>query len=62
MSDDVEKQLEDIAAMFAQTAREMTTDGDRVTFRGCSRAACRPGANRTPCSSIPSAGRSRLSP
>jgi len=38
MSDDVEKQLQDIEAMFAQTAREMTTDGDRVTFHGLSPA------------------------
>jgi len=34
MSDDIEKQLEDIEALFAQTAREMTTDGDKVTFHG----------------------------
>ena len=34
MSDDTEKQLEDIEALFAQTAREMTTDGDKVTFHG----------------------------
>jgi hypothetical protein len=38
MSDDIEKTLEDIEALFAQTAREMSTDGDRVTFRGLSPA------------------------
>jgi hypothetical protein len=38
MSDDIEKTLEDIEALFAQTAREMTTDGDRVTFHGASPA------------------------
>jgi len=38
MTDDVEKTLEDIEALFAQTAREMTTDGDRVTFHGLSPA------------------------
>ena len=38
MSDDIEKTLEDIQALFAQTAREMTTDGDRVTFHGLSPA------------------------
>ena len=32
MTDDIEKTLEDIEALFAQTAHEMTTDGDRVTF------------------------------
>ena len=32
MSDDIEKTLEDIEALFAQTAHELTTDGDRVTF------------------------------
>ena len=32
MSDDIEKTLEDIEALFAQTAHQMTTDGDRVTF------------------------------
>jgi hypothetical protein len=36
MTDDIEKRLEAIEAMFAQTAREMTTDGDRVTFHGVS--------------------------
>jgi len=38
MSDDIEKTLEDIEALFAQTAREMTTDGDEVTFHGLSPA------------------------
>jgi len=36
MNDDIEKQLEQIEAMFAQTAREMATDGDKVTFIGTS--------------------------
>ena len=34
MSDDVEKQLEEIEAMFVQVAREMATEGDRVKFFG----------------------------
>jgi hypothetical protein len=38
MSDDLERELEDIEALFAQTAREMTTEGDRVTFHGLSPA------------------------
>ena len=38
MTDDIEKQLEDIEALFAQTAHEMTTDGDKVTFHGLSPA------------------------
>jgi len=38
MSDDIEKTLEDIEALFAQTARELTTDGDQVTFHGLSPA------------------------
>ena len=38
MSDDIEKTLEDIEALFAQTARELTTDGDKVTFHGLSPA------------------------
>ena len=38
MSDDIEKTLEDIEALFAQTARELTTDGDKVTFHGASPA------------------------
>ncbi len=38
MSDDIEKTLEDIEALFAQTAREMTSDGDTVTFHGLSPA------------------------
>ena len=29
MTDDIEKTLEDIEALFAQTAHELTTDGDR---------------------------------
>jgi hypothetical protein len=36
MSDDIEKTLEDIEALFAQTAREMTSDGDHVTLHGAS--------------------------
>ena len=38
MSDDIEKTLEDIEALFAQTAREMTSEGDKVTFHGASPA------------------------
>jgi hypothetical protein len=38
MTDDIEQTLEDIQALFAQTAREMTTDGDKVTFHGLSPA------------------------
>jgi hypothetical protein len=38
MTDDIEQTLEDIAALFAQTAREMATNGDRVTFHGLSPA------------------------
>jgi hypothetical protein len=38
MTDDIEKQLEDIEALFAQTAREMTHEGDKVTFHGLSPA------------------------
>ena len=38
MSDDIEKTLEDIEALFAQTARELTTDGDKVTFHHLSPA------------------------
>ncbi len=38
MTDDIEKQLEDIEAMFVQVARNMTTDGDKVTFHGLSPA------------------------
>ena len=34
MSDDVEKQLEEIEAMFVQVAREMATEGDKVKFFG----------------------------
>ena len=36
MTDDIANMLEDIEALFAQTAREMTSDGDRVTFHGAS--------------------------
>ena len=32
MPDDIEQTLEDIEALFAQTAGGLTTDGDRVTF------------------------------
>ena len=38
MADDIEEQLEEIEALFAQTARGLTTDGDRVTFHGLSPA------------------------
>lgn len=38
MTDDIEKTLEDIQALFAQTAREMTSAGDKVTFHGASPA------------------------
>jgi len=38
MSDDIEKTLEEIEALFAQTARELTTDGDQVTLHGASPA------------------------
>ena len=38
MSDDIEKTLEDIEALFAQTAREMTHEGDKVTFHHLSPA------------------------
>ena len=38
MADDIEQTLEDIQALFAQTAREMTTDGNKVTFHGLSPA------------------------
>jgi hypothetical protein len=38
MSDDIEKQLEEIEALFAQVAREVTSDGDRVTLHGMSPA------------------------
>lgn len=34
MSDDIERQLEEIEAMFVQVARAMTTAGDRVTLHG----------------------------
>ena len=36
MTDDIANMLEDIEALFAQTAREMTSDGDRVVFQGAS--------------------------
>ncbi len=38
MTDDIENTLEDIQALFAQTALEMTSAGDRVTFHGASPA------------------------
>lgn len=38
MADDIEKNLEDIQALFAQTAHRLTTDGDRVTLHGLSPA------------------------
>jgi hypothetical protein len=34
MSDDIQKELEDIEAMFVQVARDMTSEGDKVTLRG----------------------------
>ena len=38
MTDEIENTLEDIQALFAQTAREMTSAGARVIFRGTSPA------------------------
>lgn len=38
MSDDIEKTLEDIEALFVQVAHDMTRDGDRVTLHGLSPA------------------------
>jgi hypothetical protein len=38
MSDDIQKELEEIEAMFVQVARTMTTEGDKVTFHGLSPA------------------------
>jgi hypothetical protein len=38
MSDDIERTLEDIQALFAQTARGLTMAGDKVTFHGLSPA------------------------
>ena len=38
MTDDIENTLEDIQALFAQTALEMTSAGDRVTLHGASPA------------------------
>jgi hypothetical protein len=38
VNDDIEKQLEDIEAMFVQTAREMIAGEGSVTFRGLSPA------------------------
>jgi hypothetical protein len=38
MTDDIEKTLEDIEALFAQTAREVTSEGDKVTLHGASPA------------------------
>ena len=34
MPDDVQKELEDIEAMFVQVAKSMTAEGDTVTFHG----------------------------
>jgi len=34
MSDDIERQLEEIEAMFVQVARDMTSEDDRVTLHG----------------------------
>ncbi len=38
MTDNIENTLEDIQALFAQTALEMTSAGDRVTLHGASPA------------------------
>jgi hypothetical protein len=38
MPDDIEQTLEDIQALFAQTARETTSDGDKVHLHGASPA------------------------
>jgi len=38
MTDDIEKTLEDIEALFAQTAREVTSEGDKLTLHGASPA------------------------
>ena len=38
MPDDIEQTLEDIQALFAQTAREMTSDGGTVHLHGASPA------------------------
>jgi hypothetical protein len=38
MPDDVQKELEEIEAMFVQVARNMTSDGGKVTFHGLSPA------------------------
>jgi hypothetical protein len=38
MSDDIEKQLAEIEAMFVQVARDYTRDGDSVSFHGLSPA------------------------
>ncbi len=34
MADDIEKQLEEMSAMFVQSAHEMTFDGERLTLHG----------------------------
>jgi hypothetical protein len=34
VSDEIEKELEEIEAMFVQVARNMTVEGDSVTFHG----------------------------
>jgi len=38
MTDDIEKQLEEMSAMFVQSAHEMTFDGERLTLHGLSPA------------------------
>jgi len=38
MDDDIERQLEEMAAMFVQSAYEMTYDGERMTLHGLSPA------------------------
>ncbi len=38
MPDDIEKQLEEMSAMFVQSAHEMTFDGERLTLHGLSPA------------------------
>jgi len=38
MPDDIQKELEEIEAMFVQVAHDMTSDGAKVTFHGLSPA------------------------
>lgn len=38
MPDDIEKRLEEMSAMFVQSAHEMTFDGERLTLHGLSPA------------------------